>query len=57
MRGRYGCFPEWHIYNDWVNDNFAKTHDIKYHYSNKNVGKGTYNLNHKEKGNAKWQTQ
>ena len=57
MRGRYGCFPEWHIYNDWVNDNFAKTHDIKYHYYNKNVGKGTYNLNHKEKGNAKWQTQ
>jgi FkbM family methyltransferase len=41
---RFKVFPKWEIYNEWIYDNFYKTHEIEYAFSCKHRGAGTYNL-------------
>lgn len=41
---RFSTFPEWEVYNDWMNDNFGKTHEVIYHCSSKMRGSGVYSL-------------
>jgi FkbM family methyltransferase len=43
-------FPNFVIYNEWIYDNFDKTHNIKYHKSNRRSGIGVYVLTNKEHG-------
>ncbi len=46
---RFKDFPSWEFYNEWMNDNFEKTHKIVYHCSNKKNGSGVYTLFNKER--------
>ena len=54
-KGHYKSFPAWKVYKNWVYDNFEETHEIIYHYSNKNVGRGVYVLTNKE--SLKWRAK
>lgn len=42
---RFSGFPSWETYNEWIFDNFGKTHRVLYHMSDgKKRGAGTYVL-------------
>ncbi|KKL08486.1 hypothetical protein LCGC14_2575380 [marine sediment metagenome] len=45
---RFKTFPTWEIYNNWIHDNFEKTHEIVYHCSSGRNGAGVYVLLKKE---------
>jgi FkbM family methyltransferase len=38
---------EWNVYNDWLHDNFSKTHNVDYFISNRHRGYGHYLLSRK----------
>jgi hypothetical protein len=46
---RFKTFPKWEVWHKWINDNFAETHYILYHCSDrKRRGAGTYVLRKKD---------